>query len=597
MNDEEKNILSEMREIIVERDNLRTEVDRLCGGAYISSDIVPGRKLTNATPSETLQEAVERVVRERDGLRTEVNRLRIPPPPLPPGYGPEAFTMLGNVLDRAYSETPLQAAERVARQRDALQQELDEIRVAVKAISKKSTLQAVQAVCDASNEARATSQAMARALGINVDGSLQQMLLGCEAQREELLQTRKSLSAIRVHTGALDAETTLDAVARVANLCRDLCDENQEIRDALSIDPDESILNAVKNLFITQGSLRTERDALRTDVQRIRAAFLTSCSDEIISIREHLGALPEDDTLGLVKRVVAARDKTFTDYVEARDLVAKEHQRAKNFRDQSDSKDCTISNLRSILGYPNVSLEEAARLVVKERNEAKQERDKAKAALRGPAAEFLDMARELQTYREEHRKLSDAYYPLLQKARGMVQVPFNCDIDTLFAAMDRYAERHSDRNNITDALGIPNTSTHAEVLAECIAARKFKETVVQNTLNEVDEAQNPEETRQMEEGDLVAWVALKDSHDLTWHPIDSIRDGRARYGSSQTFGMPLEKLIRKPIELGDSVRCAAGFFAGRRGVSDSYVGDEMRVREAPGGGYFTTSVSNLVAVD
>lgn len=57
-----------------------------------------------------------------------------------------------------------------------------------------------------------------------------------------------------------------------------------------------------------------------------------------------------------------------------------------------------------------------------------------------------------------------------------------------------------------------------------------------------------------QEGDLISWKELAVCTDRSWHSIDSIHKGMARYSTSQTFGMPLEKLEHKPIEVGDTVR-------------------------------------------
>lgn len=403
-----------------------------------------------------------KIIAERDNLRTAVTRLRVVPPPLPPGYSPDAFVILGNILSKGYDENPLQAAERVVKKNEALQQELEAIRVAVKANSKKSTLQEIQTLCQAFKEACATPQAMARALGVNADGSLQQMLLGCEAQREEVLQTLKDRNAIHILTGAHDAETTLDAVARVANLCKDLCKENAEVREVLNIGAGESILGAAQRLKAELKQVAhdaynclQERDKERVKVRKLHEEIESNHGQRIRAlkereiamsqceiIREYLGAQPEDDTVHLMKRVVALLNDPFSPAklqiqlrknvqagsstqvdadrflqqrvaegnlsgicaaerivaevdelgemlnerispAEAKRIVEERNtaradsdmhaKRAKNLRDQLDSRDGLIGKLRSILGHPNENLEEAARQVVQERDATKAE--------------------------------------------------------------------------------------------------------------------------------------------------------------------------------------------------------------------------------
>ena len=100
---------------------------------------------------------------------------------------------LGTILNRAYNESPKEAAERVVKQRDSLYEELEAIRSIVKADAKKSVLEKAQKLYESCNEALATTRAMARALGINAEVSLQQMLLGCETIREDAKQGRQKL--------------------------------------------------------------------------------------------------------------------------------------------------------------------------------------------------------------------------------------------------------------------------------------------------------------------------------------------------------------------------------------------------------------------
>ena len=136
-----------------------------------------------------------------------------------------------------------------------------------------------------------------------------------------------------------------------------------------------------------------------------------------------------------------------------------------------------IGNLRNTLGHPQVTLEEAARRVVGERNVAQ--------------VKVQAQASTIEAVTKERDKMSYDYQVLAKKVRGMVQVPFNCDRESLFEAMDRYAARYSDRNNITDALGMPNTSTHDEVLAECISLVRFREETETETETETEEPLNP----------------------------------------------------------------------------------------------------------
>lgn len=169
MNEHEHEQLSALVSALTERDALRTEVEHLRGTS------------------------IGKIVKERDALLREVESLKVPaPPPVPPGWGTEALS-LGTILDRAYNESPKEAAERVVKQRDSLYEELEAIRSIVKADAKKSVLERVQKLYEGCNEALATTRAMARALGINAEVSLQQMLLGCETIREDAKQGRQKL--------------------------------------------------------------------------------------------------------------------------------------------------------------------------------------------------------------------------------------------------------------------------------------------------------------------------------------------------------------------------------------------------------------------
>lgn len=424
-----------------------------------------------------------------------------------------------------------------------------------------------------------------------------------------------------------------------------------------------------KSILVEMAKIIAERDDLRVEVSRLYmddirkvlgvpeglsllegAKRVTAAHDEalrqlesnrriqardVVSIRALVNAQTLEDTFAAVRRVVAERN-------EALHQCEVTKSSAENFRGQSDSKDCMISNIRSILGHPNVSLEEAARTVV-------QERDVAKAALRGPAAEFIDMkqslegakalrdaalktrsealserdaaketladlriclaevcihlkvpekenvvvwaqrvaedldaerkradaredtcvhwareVKELKPYRKGYQNLLDSYHALLKKARLMVQVPFNCDIESLFAAMDRYAARYSDRNNITDALGMPNTATHAEVLAECIAAWQFQEDV-RKFVGEKSGAGREVLLKALHKdgfcaGDLVM------SPEGKVVPIARVARGHAGYWyvylSWNGGGFSPENLARKPIAEGDRARCVSGPYKG-----------------------------------
>ena len=170
MNEQEHEQLSALISALAERDALRTEVEHLRG--------------TN----------IGKIVKERDALQREVQSLKVPtPPPVPPGWGTEALS-LGTILNREYNESPKEAAERVVKHCDSLYEELEAIRSVVKAdAKKKSVLEKVQKLYQSCDEALATTRAMARALGINAEVSLQQMLLGCETVREDAKQGRQKL--------------------------------------------------------------------------------------------------------------------------------------------------------------------------------------------------------------------------------------------------------------------------------------------------------------------------------------------------------------------------------------------------------------------
>lgn len=115
---------------------------------------------------------------------------------------------------------------------------------------------------------------------------------------------------------------------------------------------------------------------------------LKSCSDEIISIREYLGATDQEKTLFVVERVVAVNAKVLNERDEARrqrDKAVTERdeaqKRAETFHMQLESHERMSANLRSILGHPQVALEEAARWVVQECRESKVFRKNIREAL------------------------------------------------------------------------------------------------------------------------------------------------------------------------------------------------------------------------
>ena len=102
-------------------------------------------------------------------------------------------------------------------------------------------------------------------------------------------------------------------------------------------------------------------------------------------------------------------------------------------------------------------------------------------------------------------------------------------------------------------------------------------------------------------GDLVRWVrvptvgAASDSH---WRALTDVRSGRGWYRLSSPQGVLLEDLVCKPVEVGDTVRCISGAFAGRTGVVVGRVeGSCLRMQDGgPGGGHFSTDPASLVAV-
>ena len=95
-------------------------------------------------------------------------------------------------------------------------------------------------------------------------------------------------------------------------------------------------------------------------------------------------------------------------------------------------------------------------------------------------------------------------------------------------------------------------------------------------------------------GDLVCWKLIAHASDITWNPIESLRDGRAQYAPA--WSTLTKMLARKPVEVGDTVRCVSGPFAGRTGVVTRYIGNDLCVQESPGGGSFSTAPSCFVAV-
>ena len=579
-----------------------------------------------------------KIIEERDNLRTAVTRLRVVPPPLPPGYSPDAFVILGNILSKGYDENPLQAAERVVKKNEALQQELEAIRVAVKANSKKSTLQEIQTLCQAFKEACATPQAMARVLGVNADGSLQQMLLGCEAQREEVLQTLKDRNAIHILTGAHDAETTLDAVARVANLCKDLCKENVEVLEVLNIGAGESILGAAQRLKAELKQVAhdaynclQERDKERVKVRKLHEEIESNHGQRISAlkereiamsqceiIREYLGAQPEEDTLDLVKRVVALLNDPFSPaklqiqlrknvqaerstqadadrflqqrvaegnlsgfcaaerivaevdelgemlnerispaeakrIVEERNTALKERDmhasRAENFRDQLDSRDYLIGNIRNILGHPNENLEEAARRGVKGAESLLVlPRDMASALGISTVASPEDTIEACRAYREEYTKMSKARQALL-----------------------------SQRRDIMNTLDLLDSAPHTETLAvlrdlTMSKARTKLEEKEKRALRECQEKRSEKELEDLRVGDLVC-----KPHGKEYYPVERVGQGHAGYWYVYLDGGGWEpqSLVRKPVEKGDKARCVSGPFKGEfvvvLGVDRNYV--------------------------
>lgn len=216
-------------------------------------------------PTLDVHEAAQRVVAER----YEARRNARAPAPLPPGWGTEDLLNIGKILNRAYDETPTQAAERVVKERDALRADVERL-------------------------------------------------------NGEKIGTY--LMKLRTLLGAPKDEDTHVAVERVV----------------------------------------AERD---------EALRLKSCSDEIISIREYLGSTDQEpNTLGQVKRIVKSKDRAVTERDEAQ-------KRAETFRMQLESHERMSANLRSILGHPQVALEEAARWVVQECRESKVFRKNIREAL------------------------------------------------------------------------------------------------------------------------------------------------------------------------------------------------------------------------
>lgn len=172
-------------------------------------------------------------------------------------------------------------------------------------------------------------------------------------------------------------------------------------------------MNEEKSILSEMAKVITERDDLRVEVERLRALLneeratqvqlareelpydmaralgITTDPDRMIEtcrnyseqyklvcesrqaallreqdLRRALYVGTHDEALATIAKLVQERDKAIAD----RDMHA---SRAENFRDQSDSKDCTISNLRSILGHPNLNIEEAARRVREDRDIAR----------------------------------------------------------------------------------------------------------------------------------------------------------------------------------------------------------------------------------
>jgi len=91
-------------------------------------------------------------------------------------------------------------------------------------------------------------------------------------------------------------------------------------------------------------------------------------------------------------------------------------------------------------------------------------------------------------------------------------------------------------------------------------------------------------------GDLVV------AYDYAPEPIARFVKGFAQLDKAG-LSIAVECLTRKPVEVGDTVRCVSGAFAGRTGtVVHVCFGRDARVQSEPGGGCFTTEVAHLVAV-
>lgn len=264
---------------------------------------------------------------------------------------------------------------------------------------------------------------------------------------------------------------------------------------------------------------------LRVEVRDLR--------NEVVRIREYLGAMPEENTLGPVKRVVVAKDKA--------DM---EKERADAFRRQLDTSDSIAAKLRSILGHPNVNLEEAARLVVQERDEAKALRD---AALKTRDAAISD--------RDTAREALSDLRACLDEVRIHLKVP--------------------ERENVA-------------VWAQHIAEKLHTE-----------ESEGPTPDDSLRVGDFVA-VGVEDAAERNaWGTVLSTQ-GRVTvyYPCEGVFYYSPEELKRKPADVGCTVRCIGGLNKGHTGRIDGIIGGEARVVTD---GHdlakaFWTNLSNLVAV-